>query len=407
MDAQRSQLLDRSYWRTVSLITLWQIAASICYYAVFAATPFFRDAFGLSRFEVGVVVTALTLGYAVFLLPLGAATDRYGEQRTLVLGLVGLAAGVLLVAGAPSYALLLCAVFVLGSAYGTAIPGTNKAVFDQIAPGRQNTAIGIKQVGVTAGSGISALLVTGLAVAAFWQAGFLVASVLAVVVALAFFLLYDGGGDGSGGTVPEFRRLASNSPYRALTAAGVFLGAALFTTTGYTILYIEESVGASVVFGGYVFALVQLFGSVGRVLTGWLADVLPGEPRLRITTILIGQTVASAILFVVVSVTTTPLASAVAFSALGFFVLGNTGIYYSCMATLVPVEEMGGATAGGQLALITGALVAPPVFGRLADVFGYRASWLFLAAGSAIAAVLLVGVIRAELPVDAQQTAVD
>ena len=407
MDVQRSQLLDRSYWRTVSLITLWQIAASICYYAVFAATPFFRDAFGLSRFEVGVVVTALTLGYAVFLLPLGAATDRYGEQRTLVLGLVGLAAGVLLVAGAPSYALLLCAVFVLGSAYGTAIPGTNKAVFDQIAPGRQNTAIGIKQVGVTAGSGISALLVTGLAVAAFWQAGFLVASVLAVVVALAFFLLYDGGGDGSGGTVPEFRRLASNSPYRALTAAGVFLGAALFTTTGYTILYIEESVGASVVFGGYVFALVQLFGSVGRVLTGWLADVLPGEPRLRITTILIGQTVASAILFVVVSVTTTPLASAVAFSALGFFVLGNTGIYYSCMATLVPVEEMGGATAGGQLALITGALVAPPVFGRLADVFGYRASWLFLAAGSAIAAVLLVGVIRAELPVDAQQTAVD
>jgi len=407
MDVQRSQLLDRSYWRTVSLITLWQIAASICYYAVFAATPFFRDAFGLSRFEVGVVVTALTLGYAVFLLPLGAATDRYGEQRTLVLGLVGLAAGVLLVAGAPSYALLLCAVFVLGSAYGTAIPGTNKAVFDQIAPGRQNTAIGIKQVGVTAGSGISALLVTGLAAAAFWQAGFLVASVLAVVVALAFFLLYDGGGDGSGGTVPEFRRLASNSPYRALTAAGVFLGAALFTTTGYTILYIEESVGARVVFGGYVFALVQLFGSVGRVLTGWLADVLPGEPRLRITTILIGQTVASAILFVVVSVTTTPLASAVAFSALGFFVLGNTGIYYSCMATLVPVEEMGGATAGGQLALITGALVAPPVFGRLADVFGYRASWLFLAAGSAIAAVLLVGVIRAELPVDAQQTAVD
>jgi len=358
MDGHRSQLLDRSYWRTVSLITLWQIAASICYYAVFAATPFFRDAFGLSRFEVGLVVTALTLGYAVFLLPLGAATDRYGERRTLVLGLVGLAVGVVLVAGAPSYALLLCAVFVLGSAYGTAIPGTNKAVFEGIDPGRQNTALGIKQVGVTAGSGLSALLVTGVAAAAFWQAGFLVAGGVAVVVALAFFGLYEGTADSDGGTVPEFRRLASNTPYRALTAAGFFLGAALFTTTGYTILYIEESIGASVVFGGYVFALVQLFGSVGRVLTGWLADVLPGEPRRRITTILIGQAVASAGLFVVVSATSRPLASAIAFSALGFVVLGNTGIYYSCMATLVPVDEMGGATAGGQLALIMGALVA-------------------------------------------------
>jgi MFS family permease len=399
--------MDRSYWRTVSLVTLWQVSASICYYTVFAATPFFRDVFGLSRLEVGLVITGLTLGYAVFLVPLGAATDRYGEHRALSLGLLGLATGVLLVTGATSYALLLGAVFVLGTAYGTAIPGTNKAIFDSVGPRRQNTAIGIKQVGVTAGSGISALLVTGLADVVSWRTGFLVAGILAVLVAAAFFLLYDGG-DGSGtGTFPDFRRLLSNVPYRTLTAAGFFLGAALFTTTGYTILYIEESVGATVVFGGVVFALVQLFGSVGRVLTGWLADVLPGDPRVRITTILIAQTLASGVLFVIVAATTTPIASAIAFSALGFFVLGYTGVYYSCMATIVPADEMGGATAGGQLALITGALVAPPVFGHLADVFGYRTSWLFLAAGSVAAGVLLVGVARADPPVDRSATAVE
>ncbi|WP_135305189.1 MFS transporter [Haloarcula amylovorans] len=399
--------MNRSYWRTVSLVTLWQVSASICYYTVFAATPFFRDVFGLSRFAVGLVITGLTLGYAVFLLPLGAATDLYGEHWVLSLGLLGLATGVLLVAGAPSYALLLGAVFVLGSTYGTAIPGTNKAVFDTIDPRRQNTAIGIKQVGVTAGSGISALLVTGLADAISWQAGFLVAGFLAILVAIAFFLLYDGGGDGGTGTFPDFRRLLSNAPYRALTAAGFFLGAALFTTTGYTILYIEESVGATVVFGGFVFALVQLFGSAGRVITGWIADVLPGDPQVRITTILIAQTLASAALFVVVATTTTPFASAVAFSALGFFVLGYTGVYYSCMATIVPADEMGGATAGGQLALITGALVAPPIFGHLADVFGYRVSWLFLAVGSVVAGVLLVGVVRANPPVDQPASAVE
>ena len=398
--------MDRAYWRTVSLITLWQVSASICYYTVFAATPFFRDVFGLSRFEVGIVVTGLTLGYAVFLLPLGAATDRYGENRTLLLGLLGLATGVLLVAGATSYALLLGAVFVLGSAYGTAIPGTNKAVFDNVDPRRQNTAIGIKQVGVTAGSGISALLVTGLADAVSWRAGFLIASIIAVLVAVAFFILYDGESDGGSGTFPDFRQLASNVPYRALAAAGFFLGAALFTTTGYTILYVEESVGTSVAFAGIVFALVQLFGSAGRVLTGWLADVLPGDPQVRITGILIGQTLASGALFIVVAATTTPIASAVAFSALGFFVLGYTGVYYSCMATIVPANEMGGATAGGQLALITGALVAPPVFGRLADVFGYRAGWLFLAGGSVVAGVLLLRVVRAVPPVDQSAAAI-
>jgi MFS family permease len=226
-----------------------------------------------------------------------------------------------------------------------------------------------------------------------------------VIVAVAFSYLYDGESGNSGGTIPDFRRLASNGPYRALVAAGFFLGAALFTTTGYTVLYVEESIGASVAFGGVVFALVQLFGSVGRVIGGWLADVLPGEPRVRITALLVGQTVAGGVLFVVVSVTTTPVASAVAFSVLGFFVLGYTGVYYSCMATFVPTDEMGGATAGGQLALIAGALFAPPVFGRLADVFGYRAGWLFLAGGSAVAAVLLVGVVRADPPVEQQSTA--
>lgn len=383
-----------SYWRTVSLITVWQIAASICYYSVFAATPFFRDTYGLSRFSVGVIVTMLTLGYAVFLLPLGALVDRYGERLMLTLGLVGLAAGTALVAGAPTFSLLLVAVFVLGSLYGTAMPGTNKAVFDNIEPGAQNLAMGIKQVGVTGGSGISALLVTGLAGVLFWQAGFLVAVVAALLVATTFYVRYSGASTGETAEYPDFRALLSNRPYVLLTVAGLFLGAALFTTTGYTVLYVEESIGASVAYSGVVLALVQLFGSVGRIVTGWLSDTIPGDPQVRIGSILIVQTLAGAAMFVVVASTTTVLGATIAFSALGFFVLGYTGIYYSVMATLVRAEEMGGATAGGQLALTSGALLAPPAFGYLADTVGYRASWLLLAALVLLAAGLLVIVVR-------------
>lgn len=391
--------MNRSNWRTVSIVTLWQVSASLCYYAVFASTPFLRSEFGLSRFEVGLVITALTLGYAVFLLPLGAATDRFGERRTLSMGLCWLAAGVVLVAAAPTYPLLLVAAFGLGSAYGTAIPGTNKAIFDTIRSGQQNFAMGIKQVGVTAGSGVSALLVTGLAGWFFWQAGFLLTGAVGVCVAVVFWFVYRGGGTGTG-TLPDFRGLASNGPYRALVAAGFFLGAALFTTTGYTILYVEESIGASVAFGGVVLALVQLFGSVGRILSGWFADTLPGEPQVRITAILLIQTVASAALFAVVTTTATPLGAVIGFSVLGFFVLGYTGMYYSCMATFVSADEMGGATAGGQLALTGGALVAPPTFGSLVDSFGYRAGWLLLAAGLIVASAFLMVVIWADSPVD-------
>ncbi|AXR76943.1 MFS transporter [Natrarchaeobaculum sulfurireducens] len=392
--------MDWSYWRTVSLVTLCQVAASICYYTVFAATPFFRAEFGLSRFHVGFVVTALTLGYAIFLLPAGAVIDRFGEARMLTLGLVGLSAGTLLVAGAPTFALLLAAAFFLGSTYASAIPGTNKAIYDSIAPGKQNLAIGIKQVGVTAGSGISALLVTGLAGVLFWQAGFLIATAVGLVVAVIFALVYSGvGGEGTA-EYPDFRDLAGNRPYRVLVLAGFFLGAAFFTTTGYAVLYVNEEIGTSVAFAGAVLALVQVTGSVGRIVGGWLSDTLPGAPRARIGSILLVQALVGAGLFVAVAAASTAVTVTIAFAALGFFILGNTGVYYSCMSTVVGADEMGSATAGGQLSLVAGSIVAPPAFGYLADTVGYRASWWLLGAGCVVAAGLLVFVIRLEPPID-------
>lgn len=114
----------------------------------------------------------------------------------------------------------------------------------------------------------------------------------------------------------------------------------------------------------------------------------------------IAGAVAGAVLFVVITATDSAWSAAVAFSALGFFVLGNTGVYYSYMATLVTADEMGGATAVGQLALVVGSVVTPPVFGYLADTIGYRGSWWLLAAGTIIAAGLLAYSVQLESPVD-------
>jgi MFS family permease len=115
--------------------------------------------------------------------------------------------------------------------------------------------------------------------------------------------------------------------------------------------------------------------------------------------VLLGQAIASASLFIALPFVTTPISMAIAFGAIGFFLLGLTGIYYSCMATLVGPAEVGGATAGGQLAITTGGLFVPPAFGYFADVFGYVAGWWLLAVCCVIAALLVGQVIRTESPV--------
>ena len=255
--------MNRRFWRIVTVVTVWHVAASVCYYTVYAGTPLFRDTFALSGVEVGFVIAALTAGYALSLLPFGVATDRYGERVTLTLGLFGLALGTTAVALAPNYPLLLTAAVLLGSMYGSATPGTNKAIFDRVDPGLQHRAIGIKQIGPTVGSAAGALLVTGLAGLYFRQAGFFAAAGIGLVVAVAFGAVYRGATQDAG-AYPDFRGLVSNRTFVVLLASGVCLGAAFYTTTGYTVLFVEESIGATVAVGGLVLAAVQIAGSAAN-----------------------------------------------------------------------------------------------------------------------------------------------
>jgi len=380
--------MNRRFWRIVTVVTVWHVAASVCYYAVYAGTPLFRDTFALSGVEVGFVIAALTAGYALSLLPFGVATDRYGERVTLTLGLFGLGLGTTAVALAPNYPLLLTAAVLLGSMYGSATPGTNKAVFDRIDPGLQHRAIGIKQVGPTVGSAAGALLVTGLAGLYFRQAGFLAAAGIGLVVAVAFGAVYRGATQDAG-AYPDFRGLVSNRTFVVLLASGVCLGAAFYTTTGYTVLFVEESIGATVAVGGLVLAAVQIAGSAGKVVAGVLADVLPGAPQTRTSAILSVQAAAGGVLYLALPRVETPLAAGAVFVGLGVSVLGASGLYYSCLSTLVADERLGAASAAGQLAVTASGLFAPPAFGYLVDAVGYWAGWgllgglSFLAAGFA------------------------
>ena len=377
-------------WHGVGLVAGWQTVASLCFYAIFAATAFLRSDFGLSRTLVGVTITVTMLGYTLLLFVMGAAVDGYGERRVMVGGLLALGLGAAGVAVSTTYAALLAVLLVLGGAYATAMPATNRAVLAVAPPGRRNLTMSIKQVGVTVGSGLGAILVTWSAATRLgWRAGFFAAATLALVVAVAFGHWYRGdGGTGSMG-LPDVRGLLTRPDYRLLVAAGFFYGAAIFTTTAYVVLYLTESVGAAAGVAGTVLALVQLTGSGGRIGGGALVDRLPGDDARASALVLFGQSAVGVVCLVAVTAADTELAAAVGFAALGLFVFGIPATYYACMTALVPSDRVGEATAGGQLTINAGGLLAPPTFGYLVDTAGYTTGWLSLAAGVAVAALLL------------------
>jgi len=381
--------------RQLGLLTGWQTIASTCFYALFAGTALLSDAIGLSRFQVGLVVTAGTLGYTVALFPVGAVVDGAGEKPVLVGGLLALALGVVAVGLAGSYYPLLAAACVLGAAYATAMPATNRAIVTTIPAAIRGRAMGIKQVGVTGGSGVAAVLVVSFAPSVgAWNLGFLLVGGLAVAVALLFALGYSGtpGGEWQ---LPDVRALGRNTAYVSLAGAGFFLGAALFTTVGYATLYLTDAVEVSVAVAGAGFAAMQVSGSGGRVVAGWVADRRT-EPEARANAlVLLGQATLGVLLLAALAIPGLPKPVAMAaLVGVGATVLGFTGLYYACMTALVPTDEVGAATAGGQTALNGGALLAPPAFGFLADTISFRASWALLAGVATVGVALLAVTIR-------------
>jgi sugar phosphate permease len=249
--------------------------------------------------------------------------------------------------------------------------------------------MGLKQVGVTAGSGLAAVLVVSVApTVGPWNGGFLAVGAAALAVAAAFAVGYRGTPGGEWG-LPDVRGLRRNRAYVALSVGGFFLGAALFTTVGYTTLYLTEAVGVSVAVAGLGFAAMQVTGSAGRVV----ADRLGGGARAN-ATVLLGQALLGVGLLAALAVPGLSRPAALAVVALvGATILGFTGLYYACMTALVPTEEVGAATAGGQTALNAGALLAPPTFGWLADTTSYRAGWLLLAAAALVGTAAIAVVV--------------
>ena len=395
-------------WRPVGLVAGWQTAASLCYYSIFAATDFIRGAFELSESLVGFFLAAALIGYTLALFPSGAAVDGYGERPVMIAGLLSLAIAAIGVSFAPTYLTILIAAGVLGAAYSTAMPASNRGIVANAPAGQANLAMGLKQVGVTTGSAAASIVITGVAAVVVWPVGFWIIAIIAGGYALGFTGAYTGQSGSGQVTMPDMRGLIEHRRYILLVVAGLFIGASIFTMLGYVVLYVVDTVYlngyigsfgiTTTVIGGGVLALTQLTGSAARIAAGSLADRLRSR---QITDSQGAALVASAqltlgtVLFIALAVgPQSILLVSVIFVGLGLSIHGSTGVFYSCLADLVDDTELGAATAGGQTAINIGGVLTPPLFGIIVETAGYRLVWVLLAGLSGVAAVLLALIVH-------------
>src|SRR3989475_11877641 len=131
-------------------------------------SPALMQGFASSRLEGAVSVPSVYVGGLLFSLPGGHLADQWGVRPTLLGALALGGIGLLAAALAPHFVVFLLCLVIAGSGWSVVNPVLGKAIVDLFSLTERGIAMGIKQMGLTLGGGLSALVLPPIAVHCGW-----------------------------------------------------------------------------------------------------------------------------------------------------------------------------------------------------------------------------------------------
>jgi MFS transporter, ACS family, glucarate transporter len=382
--------------------------------------PTMVEELGLSAVQLGIVVSAFTLGYALFQFPGGVLGDRLGPRRmvTLILvatGVLTLLTGLVPAASAASIGTLLVLLVVVrfgvGLAQAPVFPVMSGAMVSNWFPvsawGLPN---GLQSTGLTLGAAASGPLIVWLISKVGWRGSFLVTAPLAFVLAGVWWWHtrdYPGqhpGVDASEQALidadrppPEPREAQSgvwlavlkNRDLLLLTLSYFCMNYVFYLFFNWFFYYLVEVRGFAPERAAALSAAQWIVGSVGSALGGWACDGRMRRDGLcrgaRVVPV-VGLGIA-AILLLAGAWIERPLL-AVGLLAACFGCIQMTDAAYWAATIAVGDRHAGSATGilntGGNLVGFAGALAVPVIAQWLGWAWAIGSGALVALAGAAL-----------------------
>jgi MFS family permease len=380
-------------WFLLSVLTASYGAGAFGILGISPLSPALVEGFALTRLQVAFIVPSVYLGGLFFSLPGGHLADRLGVRTSFLGGLALGAAGLIAGAWSPGFPALLAALFAAGIGWSVVNPALGRAIIDLFPARERGIAMGIKQMGLTLGGFVAALVLPAIAAALGWRAAIVTCgAVVALPVALAWRTLAP---LGSGAPPPDLHEtLAAPSTSTwwwlgrpalvVLFASGLVLGMVQAAVLSYLPLYAVQGLGFDAIGAGLLVACSQAGGAVSRLALGAASDRwLTGRRSLWLA--FTGAVGALSFAMYAAWLVTAPLLAGVLAFVSGVGAYGWVGIYFIVSA------EVGGHRAAGLLsgvafaAIVIGLLVGPTVFGVLLVRWdSYAVPWAVFAALAAL-----------------------
>lgn len=384
MFSYRSSLLayERYRWYALGLTTLGQAATNILGSAFGPLAPFLQDDLHISRAEVGLISTAVFLTAAPSALFGGRAADRVGERQVLILSGVLGALAALAVAASSGFWSLVISCLGLGLGNGIQNPAGSAAVMRWFPQHQRGFAMGIRQTGVPIGGMLAAGVAPILALHYGWRSAYLAGGILSFIGAVLIVVAYfDPPRRPATGQV-AMRSLRDLIRDKRLLRLALIFSCQVFTqmaATTYFVLFLHEAFNTSVVTAGVLFVVVNIAAMVARICWGLISDRRFQGKRRPVLVIIIALTVFSTLCASLLP-SHTPLWLVSVLSVLfGISAFAWTGILGTLVIEIAGPESAGSSISMVQVLAMPATLLAPPLFGLLADLSGtYHISWLVL-----------------------------
>ncbi|MEL6407303.1 MAG: MFS transporter [Chloroflexota bacterium] len=404
--------IKRAWWRVslfVLLMLLIEFMDEFTYSGIEVARPLFRDEFGLTYIQVGLITTVPIL-VATFIEPIvGLYADRQNRRLQIVVGGVLFGIGLLIQGFAQSFTLFMLGLVVMAPANGVFVNLAQASLGDD-APNRRENRMALwalsGSLAVVLGPALLSLMV---ALGSGWRLFFIGSGVVAIVLALCVWLLpsnpaLSAHGESDDDDSEEDDALANMTFRERLQTVGALLRRGyvwrwlillqfsdllLDVLFSLLALYMVDAVGVTQAQAGIAIIVWNGFGLLGDLLLIPFLERVDGIRYLRVSV------VVQLFLYPAFLLIDGYGAKLVLLGAIGLF---NAGWYAILVAKSYDTlgEQSGAVLVVGNVAGIFGALL-PVALGAIAQVYSLEAAMWCLLAGPV---ALLIGLPRNNISSD-------
>ena len=386
--------------------------------------PYFTTEMGLSLSRAGVLVAMPSVGMALTLIAWGWLVDRTSEKLVLVAGSSAAAAGLTALLFIHSFGAMAVFLLLTGAATASGNSASGRLVVGWFPPRRRGLAMGIRQMSQPAGAAIAAMTMPLLAQSHGLAAAFVLPLVMAVISAVASFVVVtepplglpapredtEAARHGSESTTSTSSATTStastraaaagadHSPYRGadylqrIHTVSVLLVLPQGMLQAFLLAWLVLGHDWSAVSAGIVVTVSQILGAVARIVAGWVSDRVGSRMApirgvaIAVTAGLAGLTAAEAL--------GAPGAVAVTLGvAATVLSVSDNGLAFTAVAEYAGPRWSGRALGVQNTTQFVAISVATPLIAAMIDWCGY---WPVFAGAAMIAAAAIPLVPRAD-----------